>query len=96
MRLTTFVLKQGTTDPAGSPGTGPFKLDWFRDGNARLVRNDTWYGGRVLLDAIEVQLFEEPLAMANAPLSGEIDLASGRRNGGRAGSGGTRRCDGRS
>jgi peptide/nickel transport system substrate-binding protein len=76
MRLTTFVLKQGTTDPAGSPGTGPFKLDWFRDGNARLVRNDTWYGGRVLLDAIEVQLFEEPLAMANALLSGEIDLAS--------------------
>jgi peptide/nickel transport system substrate-binding protein len=76
MRLTTFVIKNGTTDPAGTPGTGPFKLEWFRDGNARLVRNDNWFGGRVLLDAIEVQLFEKPQTMANALLSGNIDLAS--------------------
>jgi peptide/nickel transport system substrate-binding protein len=76
MRLTTFVIKNGTTDPAGAPGTGPFKLEWFRDGNARLVRNDNWFGGRVLLDAIEVQMFENPETMANALLSGEIDLAS--------------------
>jgi peptide/nickel transport system substrate-binding protein len=76
MRLTTFVLKKGTTDPAGSPGTGPFKLDWFRGGNARLVRNENWFGGKVFLDAIEVRLFERPQAMANAVLSGEIDLAS--------------------
>lgn len=76
MRLTTFVLKEGTRNPAGAPGTGPFTLDWYRDGNARLVRNDSWYGGRPLLDAIEVQMFERPEAMANAVLSGEIDLAS--------------------
>ncbi|HET9253693.1 MAG TPA: ABC transporter substrate-binding protein [Pseudonocardiaceae bacterium] len=76
MRLTTFVIKNGTTDPAGSPGTGPFRLEWFSNGNARLVRNDNWYGGRALLDAIEVRLFESPQAMANAALSGEIGLAS--------------------
>lgn len=76
MRLTTFVIKNGTTDPAGAPGTGPFKLEWFRDGNARLVRNDDWFGGRVLLDAIEIRTFERPQAMANALLSGDIDLAS--------------------
>lgn len=76
MRLTTFVIKNGTTDPAGAPGTGPFKLEWFRDGNARLVRNDNWFGGRALLDAIEVRVFERPQAMANALLSGDVDLVS--------------------
>jgi peptide/nickel transport system substrate-binding protein len=76
MRLTTFVIKNGTTNPADTPGTGPFKLEWYRDGNARLMRNDSWFGGRVLLDAIEVQLFEKPQTMANALLSGNIDLAS--------------------
>ncbi|MFJ8041672.1 ABC transporter substrate-binding protein [Kitasatospora sp. NPDC096147] len=77
-RLTTFVVKKGTGDDAiaGAPGTGPFKLDWFRDGNARLVRNDDWYGGKVPLDAIEVRIFESPQAMANALLAGQIDVAS--------------------
>ncbi|MET8626472.1 ABC transporter substrate-binding protein [Kitasatospora sp. NPDC004669] len=77
-RLTTFVLKKDTKDDAiaGAPGTGPFKLDWYRDGNARLVRNDDWYGGKPPLDAIEVRIFESPQAMANALLAGQIDLAS--------------------
>ncbi|MDT3395107.1 ABC transporter substrate-binding protein [Streptomyces sp. B1866] len=77
-RLTTFVVKNGTKDKdiAGAPGTGPFKLDWFRGGNARLVRNDAWYGGEVPLDAIEVKIFESPQAMANALLAGQIDVAS--------------------
>lgn len=76
LRLTTFVLKKGTTEVAGAPGTGPFKLDWYRDGNARLLRNDTWHGGKPYLDAIEVKIFESPQAMANALLAGQIDLAS--------------------
>lgn len=76
MRLTTFVIKNGTTDPTGAPGTGPFKLEWFSDGNARLVRNDDWFGGRALLDAIEIRVFERPQAMANALLSGDVDLVS--------------------
>ncbi|WP_053849072.1 ABC transporter substrate-binding protein [Streptomyces sp. NRRL B-24085] len=77
-RLTTFVLKKGTADKdlGKAPGTGPFKLDWFRSGNARLVRNDDWYGGDVHLDAIEVKIFESPQAMANALLAGQIDVAS--------------------
>ncbi|MEU0059032.1 ABC transporter substrate-binding protein [Streptomyces sp. NPDC006334] len=78
VRLTTFVIPKGTTDKdvAEAPGTGPFKLDWFRGGNARLVRNENWYGGDVLLDAIEVKIFESPQAMASALLAGQIDLAS--------------------
>ncbi|MGW7366122.1 ABC transporter substrate-binding protein [Streptomyces sp. NPDC054841] len=77
-RLTTFVLKKDTTDKEldKAPGTGPFKLEWFRSGNARLVRNENWYGGEVLLDAIEVKIFESPQAMANALLAGQIDVAS--------------------
>ncbi|MER5719050.1 ABC transporter substrate-binding protein [Streptomyces sp. NPDC002132] len=78
VRLTTFVIPKGTTDKdmAEAPGTGPFKLDWFRGGNARLVRNENWYGGDVFLDAIEVKIFESPQAMASALLAGQIDLAS--------------------
>lgn len=77
-RLTTFVVPDGTTDQdiAKAPGTGPFKLDWYRDGNARLVRNDDWYGGEIHLDAIEVKIFESPQALANALLAGQLDLAS--------------------
>ncbi|MGW1271554.1 ABC transporter substrate-binding protein [Streptomyces sp. NPDC002491] len=77
-RLTTFVLKKDTAEKelGKAPGTGPFKLDWFRSGNARLVRNEDWYGGDVLLDAIEVKIFESPQAMANALLAGQIDVAS--------------------
>ncbi|MGW6013108.1 ABC transporter substrate-binding protein [Streptomyces sp. NPDC055210] len=77
-RLTTFVVPDGTSDKdiAKAPGSGPFKLDWFRGGNARLVRNDSWYGGTVHLDAIEVKIFESPQAMANALLAGQLDLAS--------------------
>ncbi|MFE6778765.1 ABC transporter substrate-binding protein [Streptomyces sp. NPDC057702] len=78
MRLSTFVLKRDTPDGEihRSPGTGPFRLDWYRGGNARLVRNDAWHGGEVLLDAIEVRLFESPQAMSNALLAGQLDLAS--------------------
>ncbi|BBC39027.1 ABC transporter substrate-binding protein [Streptomyces graminofaciens] len=78
VRLTTFVVPKGTKDKdiAKAPGTGPFKLDWFRGGNARLVRNDDWYGGEVHLDAIEVKIFESPQAMASALLANQIDVAS--------------------
>ncbi|MFE4212805.1 ABC transporter substrate-binding protein [Streptomyces sp. NPDC056844] len=77
-RFATFVMKKDTKDSeiAEAPGTGPFKLDWFRGGNARLVRNDAWYGPAVHLDAIEITMFETPQAMANALLAGQIDLAS--------------------
>lgn len=77
-RLASFILKKDTPDDAldKAPGTGPFKLDWYRNGNARLVRNENWYGGEVLLDAIEVTMFETAQAMSNAVMAGQIDLAS--------------------
>lgn len=77
-RLTTFVVPAGTVDAdiENAPGTGPFKLEWFRAGNARLVRNPEWFGGEVYLDAIDVSIFDGPQAMATALLAGQIDLAS--------------------
>ena len=76
IRMTTFTIPENSPDPSAAPGTGPFKVDWYRAGNARLVRNDDWFGGRPWLDAIEVRMFERPEAITNALLSGEIDLAS--------------------
>ncbi|WP_030989035.1 ABC transporter substrate-binding protein [Streptomyces sp. NRRL S-1813] len=77
-RLSTFIVKKNTSgkDMAKAPGAGPFKLDWYRGGNARLLRNEHWHGGQVYLDAIEVAMFESPQAMANAMMSGQIDVAS--------------------
>ncbi|BDH12143.1 ABC transporter substrate-binding protein [Streptomyces hygroscopicus] len=77
-RLSTFIVKKNTSDKdmAKAPGAGPFKLDWYRGGNARLLRNEHWHGGQVYLDAIEVTMFESPQAMANAMMSGQIDVAS--------------------
>ncbi|WP_229718766.1 ABC transporter substrate-binding protein [Nocardia jinanensis] len=76
LRMMTFVLPKGTADVTEAIGTGPFRLESYDNGNARLVRNDDWYGGAPLLDAIEVTLFESPEAMANAIMAGQIDVAS--------------------
>jgi peptide/nickel transport system substrate-binding protein len=76
IRLNSFVLKRDTPDPAGSPGTGPFRLESYQQGNARLVRNDGWHGGAPQLDGIEVRVFDSAQSMSNALLTGEIDLAS--------------------
>ena len=76
IRMTTFTVPENSPDPSTAPGTGPFKVDWYRAGNARLVRNDDWFGGRPWLDAVEVRMFETPEAITNALLSEEIDLAS--------------------
>ena len=76
IRMTTFTIPENSPNPENSPGTGPFVMEWYRAGNARLVRNDHWYGGRPWLDAIEVRMFETPEAITNALLSKEIDLAS--------------------
>ncbi|MET8653110.1 ABC transporter substrate-binding protein [Nocardia aurea] len=76
LRLMTFVVPEGTTDHSKGIGSGPFELESYTNGNARLVRNDKWHGGAPLLDAIEVTLFESPESMANAVMAGQIDVAS--------------------
>ncbi|MET9211812.1 MULTISPECIES: ABC transporter substrate-binding protein [unclassified Nocardia] len=76
LRLMTFTVPQGTTDFAAAIGTGPFRLESYQGGNARLVRNEQWHGTPPLLDAIEVTMFDSVTALGNAALAGQIDLAS--------------------
>ncbi|MFD3702916.1 ABC transporter substrate-binding protein [Nocardia sp. NPDC058658] len=76
LRLMTFTVPKDTTDFAAAIGTGPFKLESYQGGNARLVRNEQWHGTPPLLDAIEVTMFDSVTALGNAALGGQIDLAS--------------------
>ncbi|MFC3849259.1 ABC transporter substrate-binding protein [Corynebacterium hansenii] len=75
VRLVTFVMKKGA-EPGDWSGSGPFKMDSYSDGRARLVRNEAWHGGAPHLDAIEVIPFASAEAMGNAIQGGDIDLAS--------------------
>ncbi|WP_378733984.1 ABC transporter substrate-binding protein [Nocardia brasiliensis] len=76
VRLMTFTVKKDTTDFTKAIGTGPFRLESYQGGNARLVRNERWHGEPPLLDAIEITMFESATALGNAVLGGQIDLAS--------------------
>ncbi|MBF6330713.1 ABC transporter substrate-binding protein [Nocardia transvalensis] len=76
VRLMTFTVKQGSTDFTKPVGSGPFRLESYRQGNARLVRNDAWHGPKPRLEAIEITMFESVDALSNAVLGGQIDLAS--------------------
>lgn len=76
LRLVTFTMKKGTTDLAAFNGSGPYRLDSYNGGNARLVRNEAWHGGAAPLDRIEITRFESTDAMSNAVQSGQIDLAA--------------------
>lgn len=76
LRLMTFTVPKDTTDFTAAVGTGPFRLESFQGGTARLVRNDQWHGTAPLLDAIEVTMFDGVTALGNAALGGQIDLAS--------------------
>lgn len=76
LRLVTFTMKQGTTDVAAFNGSGPYRLESYDGGNARLVRNETWHGGAAPLERIEITRFESTDAMSNAVQSGQIDLAA--------------------
>lgn len=76
LRLMTFTMPRDTVDVAAAPGSGPFRLESYSGGNARLVANRAWHGGAPLVDAVEVTMFESAQAMGNAVLAGQIDLAS--------------------
>lgn len=73
-RLMTFVMKKGSTvdKPIGS---GPFQLVSWENGSAKLKRFDQYHGTVAGVAEIHVIPFEDPTAMTNALLSGQIDLA---------------------
>jgi peptide/nickel transport system substrate-binding protein len=75
VRLQSFVFKEGERRPGLGPGTGPFKLVSFDDGDAVLARHSGWHGGEIPLDRIEVRLFADAEALTTAVLGGQVDLA---------------------
>ena len=75
VRLQSFVFKQGERNPGRGPGSGPFKLVSYDDGDAVLARHGDWHGGDVPLDRIEVRLFSDVEALTTAVLGGQVDLA---------------------
>lgn len=77
LRLMTFTVKAGSPlDITEAVGSGPFVLDRYDSGNARLRRHEKWHGGPAMLDAIEITRFESAQALAGAVAAGQIDLAS--------------------
>jgi peptide/nickel transport system substrate-binding protein len=72
------VLKAGTKDFTKAQGTGPFRLETYRPGQTtRLVRNGSYWGGEVWLDALEVTSVAGSAARLNAVKGGQADYASG-------------------
>ncbi len=67
------------TDLAAAPvGTGPFKfLSWNRGASLTLVRSDDYWGPRALLQRVVFKYINDPNAMNNALLAGDIDVISG-------------------
>jgi peptide/nickel transport system substrate-binding protein len=76
VRLQSFVFKDGESRPGRGPGSGPFKLVSYDDGDAVLARHPHWHGGTVPLDRIEVRLFADGEALTTAVLGGQVDLAA--------------------
>ena len=74
-----YVIPNGSAGSIGSSGigTGPFKLDSFRAaGPGRVVRNDSYFGPKPKLDAIEFSSIPDTQARVNALLAGQVDLIS--------------------
>jgi peptide/nickel transport system substrate-binding protein len=76
VRLQSFVFRDGERRPGRGPGSGPFKLVSYDDGDAVLARHADWHGGTVPLDRIEVRLFADGEALTTAVLGGQVDLAA--------------------
>lgn len=73
-RLMTFVMKKGSS-PTKPIGSGPFKLESWSNGRARLTRFDGYHGGKSGVEHIEVTPFEDTTSLTNAMFGGQVDLA---------------------
>ncbi len=77
-----WVEKYGdsySTSPSTTPMCGPFVLidDWVINSSMNYRKNEKfWNAANVKLDRIEHKIIQDPVAIYNALLSGEIDYAS--------------------
>jgi peptide/nickel transport system substrate-binding protein len=75
-RVGAMFSRDGVADLANKPvGTGPFKLESWRRGDAiTLTRNEHYWGTRPRLDKVILKYFKNATAMNNALLTGGIDV----------------------
>lgn len=68
----------GVADGSQVIGTGPFRFEsWSPGSETRLIRNDTYWGERPYLDAIEIAVIADSTAMLNAVRSFRSQVAIG-------------------
>ena len=64
------------TDPSRVIGSGPFKLQEWRQGESvTLVRNDDYHGKVPYIDTYVLRIWPDQTAVVNALLNGELDTA---------------------
>ncbi|KRB36184.1 ABC transporter substrate-binding protein [Microbacterium sp. Root180] len=75
-----IVLKEGDTVDynTAANGTGPFRLDQWRQGDSiTLVRNDDYWGDPAQVAEVVFDYIPDNQAALNAALAGEIDVLTG-------------------
>lgn len=74
------AVKSFANEPEGEPlvGSGPFLVAERRTGQfIRLVANDTYYAGRPKVDELIFRIYNNPDALGQALIKGEVDFATG-------------------
>jgi peptide/nickel transport system substrate-binding protein len=65
----------GTFVVSKMPGTGPYMLESYTEGRSAIfVPHEAYWGGRPLLDAVRVSMFESSAPQALALRAGQIDI----------------------
>ena len=73
--LTPSAMDQIANSPVG---TGPFAFDeWVQGDSITLVRNPDYWGDPALLDRVVFKYINDPNALNNALLAGDIDVIAG-------------------
>ena len=76
----TKAVKSFANEPEGEPlvGSGPFLVAERRTGQfIRLVANDSYYAGRPKVDELVFRIYNNPDALGQALIKGEVDFATG-------------------
>lgn len=77
-RVGAMFSRTGVADLARTPvGTGPFKLDSYKQGDTlTLVRNPDYWGAKPYFEKIALKYVADTSALNNAMLSGGLDVLS--------------------
>jgi peptide/nickel transport system substrate-binding protein len=70
------VVQNGTKDFTKPPGTGPYKVVEYKQGErVEWARNENyWVKGKPLLDSIRILQFQDPSSKVESLISGDLDI----------------------